>query len=187
MTRRFVLHTARQPIVVAGTSTLLAALLALLATGAVWWHPAFRRHNTLERHNAVLMAELKELKLRQEMAELYQKRSGEVSALEEKLALARSEPEFVAAIEKLAAGVNTELLQFSSRPTPKSAKTKDTVNTDTTVFEFFISGDYAGLKMFLAGLRDLPEFVAVERVVFERIDPAIRARILLKRRTARKA
>lgn len=172
----------RHPAVLAGLAALLLSVAALATISLALWWPAAARHDAAVAHAAALMADVKELKLRREMAALYRARTAQAEVLEKKLQLARSEPEFVAEIEKLAATSNTTLLQFSSRAAPK-----DKASAETTVFEFFLKGDYAGLKAFIAGARDLPEFVTVERVVLERIDPSVRARILMKRRTARKA
>lgn len=170
------------PFVFASLAALLVSLIALALTTLVAWWPARAQHAEAERHAITLMAELKDLKVRQDMAVLYRSRLAQVEILEKKLQLARSEPDFVAEIEKLAATSQAELLQFSSRSAPK-----DKVSADTTIFEFFLKGDYAALKTFIAGVRDLPEFVTIERVVLERIEPSVRLRVLMKRRTARRA
>lgn len=170
------------PAVVAGVAVLIVSFMALAITTLALWWPARAHHAEAEARALALTAELKELKFRQDMAVLYRTRVAQVEILEKKLQLARSEPEFVAEIEKLAATSNAELLQFSSRAVPK-----DKASADTTIFEFFLKGDYAGLKSFISGVRDLPEFVTIERVVLERIEPSVRLRILMKRRTARRA
>ncbi len=175
-------HAVRQPLVLAGLAALGGATLTLAAVVLTIWLPAVTAADTATTIHALRVAELKDLRRRQEMTELYRTRTAEAEASEKKLQLARSEPQFVAEIEKAAVATRAELLQFSSRSAPK-----DKTTTETTVFEFSLKGDYAAIKAFLAGLRDLPEFVTIERVVLERMEPGIRARILLKRRQAKGA
>lgn len=170
------------PAVLASAGCLGLATAVLVGVAWQTWKPVVQHHAETEARAIALAQDLKELKIRQDMAALYRTRVSEVETLEKKLRLARSEPEFVAEIEKLTTASGTEMLQFSSRAAPK-----DKAAADTTVFEFYLKGDYAGLKAFIAGARDLPEFVTVERIVLERIEPAVRARVIMKRRTARKA
>jgi hypothetical protein len=175
-----VAHVMRRTFVLASLGVLAVSAGVLAGVAAMAWLPAQSRQAEAQARTAQLLTELKELKLRQDMAALYLSRAGEVDTLEKKLKLARSEPEFVAEIEKLATASPAQLLQFSSRAAPKGKP-----GTDSTVFEFFLKGDYAGLKAFIAGLSGLPEFLTVERVVFERVEPAVRARVLIKRHTDR--
>lgn len=177
-----VTHILRQPFVLLSLGVLTISLVVVAAVAMTAWLPAQNRHAESEGRTTRLLTELTELKLRQDMAALYRSRADEVETLEKKLKLARSEPEFVAEIEKLAAASAADLLQFSSRAVPREKS-----GTESTVFEFFLKGDYAGLKAFIAGVSDLPEFLTVERVVFERVDPSVRARVLIKRHTARGA
>lgn len=171
----------RDPLVLFGNAALLSALVALATCATFLWLPAQHRHSVADARSGALIAELRELRVRREMVELYRARNDEVETLEGKLHLARSEPDFVAEVEKLATASAAELLQFSSRT---SAREKS--STETTLFEFFLKGDYGALKLFIAGVRELPELVTVERVVLERIEPSVSARVLLKRHTARR-
>ncbi|MDO9384536.1 MAG: type 4a pilus biogenesis protein PilO [Hyphomicrobiaceae bacterium] len=180
-TKRMTLHVTRQPLVLAGLAMLALSSLALGVVVIAVWHPAAALLTETEARNTALLAELKELKHRQDMADLYRTRTAQAEALEKKLQLARSEPEFIAEVEKLSAATRADLLQFSSRAAPK-----DKAATETTIFEFSLKGDYASVKAFLAGVRELPEFVTIERVVLERAEPVLRARIIVKRRQARK-
>jgi hypothetical protein len=175
-------HVLRRPPALLTSCTLAVAMLALAFVTLLVWRPAVHRLADVEARRIALVSELKELKQRQDMAELYRTRRAEAEALQKKLQLARSEPEFIAEVEKLSAETRAEVLQFSSRPAPT-----DKAAAETTVFEFSLKGDYASVKAFLAGLRGFPEFVIVERVVLERMEPGIRARIVMKRRQARRS
>ncbi len=169
-------HVARHPLVIAGLMALGLGAAGLAAVAGLVWHPARVEAAAAEAglDNAAL--DLRELKYRARLAQDYTSRLDEVTALEAKLSLTKSEPDFVRDIEALAASTGATITQFSTRSTEQSAGVK------SADFEFFLSGSYASLRRFIVELPSLNEFVAVERVSLERNGPSVRAFLVLRRR-----
>jgi Tfp pilus assembly protein PilO len=169
-------HIVRHPAALAALLMLGAAITVLAAAASFIWWPARIEGEASEAAFEKAAAEVRELRYRIRLAEEYATRRGQVEALEAKLRQVKSEPEFVRDIEALVARSGATVTQFSLHAAEPNA------GVSATYFEFFLNGTYASLRSFIAGLPDLNEFVAIERVSLEQNGPAVRAFLVLRRR-----
>ncbi len=170
--RQVVLH----PLAVLALTWLAAAVMILAAAAGLLWEPARVKADATEARLDKEAAALRALKYRARLAEDYATRTKQVEALEAKLHLTKSEPEFVRDIESLVTRCGASISQFSSRGSEQGTGGK------ATSFEFFLTGSYASLRMFFSSLPELNEFVAIERVSLERNGAGVQAYLVLRRR-----
>ena len=170
------LHAARHPFVIAAALTLGAALVVLGASAIFVWAPARTEALAAEAGLESVTSELRELHFRARLAQDFAARQQQVGILEQKLLQAKPEPEFIRDVETLVSKAGATATQFSSHSVQQIG------GVNTTYFEFFLNGPYAGLRQFVAELPELNEFVSVDRVSFERNGQTVRAFLVLKRR-----
>ncbi len=170
-------HIVKHPAVIAALAILALSLTALGAVAAFVWHPAHIEAADAAAKLERLGAEIRELRYRAKLAQNYTLRIGQAKALENKLLKGKSEPAFVHDIEALATTSGAKVEQVSSRSEEKSGA------ISTAFFELILKGRYVNIRQFIAGLPELKEFISIERVSFERDAEAIRAYLVLKRRS----
>lgn len=169
-------HALRRPLAVAGFVFSVSSILAFLFVFFALWRPAQVNVATAAATIHTLRQEIGVLEIADRLAEGYSNRLTDVETLEGKLRLPANDPEFIRNLEALASTSGTALRQVSSRPA-----SEERGQIRTSVFEFQVSGNYTSLKQFLMNIQTLPEFVAIEQVLFEVADIGVRARIVIKR------
>ena len=112
----------------------------------------------------------------------YAVRIKQADVIETKLSQGKGEPEFIRDVEALAVRSGAALTQFSSHKSQGSGAAQAKGGVHSTMFEFFMSGSYADLKKFIVSLRELNEFVSIERAVLERGEQTVKAHLVVERR-----
>ncbi len=169
-------HALRRPQTVAGLVFAVASLAVLGFVFLTLWQPAQRSAVAAVTSVERLRQSIAVLEMADRLADGYAARLAEVETLEGKLKMPTNDPEFVRNLEQLASKSSAVLQQVSSRPViGKEQKIRG------AVFEFQVNGSYPALKQFLVSIQALPEFVAVEQVLFELGDKDVRARVVIKR------
>ncbi len=170
-------HALRRPETVAGFAFAVASLAVLAFVFLALWRPAHRNAAAATASVERLRQSIAVLEMADRLAGGYAARLAEVETLEGKLRMPTNDPEFIRNLEQLASKSGAALQQVSSRPAvSKEQKVRG------AVFEFQVNGGYPALKQFLVSIQALPEFVAVEQVLFELGDNGgVRARVVIKR------
>ncbi len=170
------LHVIRHPAVVAALSVACVTLAMLAAVTVLIWQPAREEAEAADAKLEQVRAELRTLRSKVQLAQTYASRLPQVETLESKLRQSKSEPAFVHDVEALAAQSGALIEQVSSSGEEKSG------GVNTALFELVLKGRYDNLRHFIAGIPDLNDFVAIERILMERDADAVRAFLVLKRR-----
>jgi Tfp pilus assembly protein PilO len=169
-------HIVRHPAVIAAALILILTLAALGMVACFVWQPARAGAANADIRLERATAQLRDLRYRVRLAQNYVLRLSEAEALESKLRQVKPEPAFVRDIETLAVKSGATVEQVSSR----SEERRSAINT--AFFELILKGRYGNIRQFVAGLPELNEFVAIERVSIERDGEAVRAFLVMKRR-----
>jgi Tfp pilus assembly protein PilO len=169
-------HILRQPLVIIALFALGASLVLLALLAAFVWDPARAGAAEAEAGLERALGDLREVRIRARIARDYATLHRQVELLEAKLRQSKPEPEFVREVEALVTRSGAAVAQFSSH------SAEDNAGVSTTYFEFFLTGSYASLRDFISGLRDLNDFVAMERVSLESNGSGVRAYLILRRR-----
>jgi len=169
-------HVIRHPAVLASLLMLVLTLMILGTVSELAWRPAREEAEAADVRLEQVTADLRGMRSKVRLAQSYVSRLPQVETLEGKLRQSKSEPAFVRDVEALAGQSGVLIEQVSSSGEEKSA------GVNTALFELILKGRYANLRQFIAGIPDLNEFVAIERVLIERDGEAVRAFLVMKRR-----
>jgi hypothetical protein len=161
-----------------------AAFVALALVAALFWRPALVGAAEAEAALAATRSDLRAYENANRLAGDYAIRIQQADAIETKLRQGKGEPEFIRDVETLAVRSGAALTQFSSHKSQAAGagQAKGSGGVRSTTFEFFMSGSYADLKKFVVSLRELNEFVSIERAVFEHGEQQVKAHLIVERR-----
>ncbi|ADP71056.1 hypothetical protein Rvan_1814 [Rhodomicrobium vannielii ATCC 17100] len=164
-------HIVRHPAVIAAALILMLASALLGSVAALVWRPAAVEAQEADNALEGLNANIRSLRAAASTAQSYALRLSQATALEAKLGHRSSEPEFIHAIETLAASSGATMQQISSPGAEKSAGP----------IELVLTGTYVTIIKFVTGLNDLQDYVTVDRASMSRDGDNIRAFLVLTR------
>jgi hypothetical protein len=188
MTRMEFRQIVTHPQCLRALSAFASALAAAVLVAALFWRPALVGAAEAEAALATTRSDLRAYENAIRLAGDYAIRIQQADAIETKLSQGKGEPEFIRDVEALAVRSGAALTQFSSHKSqaggagPGNGPGKGNGGVRSTTFEFFMSGSYADLKKFVVSLKELNEFVSIERAVFEHGEQTVKAHLVVERR-----